>query len=356
MPSLLDDLKKAIADGPKPLIVCGAGVSKAANPNAPDWRALIEAGIERVVAFGLADEGGGVRQRQALQGDASEWIGAADRVTDKLGGEGHAEFRTWLEDQLGELKAERPDLLEALKELARAGCLLSTTSYDGMLGDALALPVIAWTDHARVLKYLNGERKGVLHLHGYWDAPETVILGTKSYQQQVTDERRNFLQGLASLTRPTLFVGCSADGLNDPDFSRLRDWLGGWKDSLQRRYWLVSRRAGLKPDLGSGLFPIEYGAHADLPKFLRDLAPGPPPGTGSTSSGGSATSGGTPSSTTIARPARSDPPTLDFGRLPETAYERLVGREAELRRLDEAWSDPATNIISLVAEGGAGKS
>jgi AAA ATPase domain/TIR domain len=42
--------------------------------------------------------------------------------------------------------------------------------------------------------------------------------------------------------------------------------------------------------------------------------------------------------------------------LPETAYERLVGREAELKRLDEAWADAKTNILSLVAEGGAGKS
>src|SRR5229473_5584148 len=42
--------------------------------------------------------------------------------------------------------------------------------------------------------------------------------------------------------------------------------------------------------------------------------------------------------------------------LPETAYERLVGREAELKRLDEAWPDAKTNILSLVAEGGAGKS
>jgi tetratricopeptide (TPR) repeat protein len=42
--------------------------------------------------------------------------------------------------------------------------------------------------------------------------------------------------------------------------------------------------------------------------------------------------------------------------LPETAYERLVGREAELERLDEAWADAKTNIISLIAEGGAGKS
>jgi TIR domain/AAA ATPase domain len=42
--------------------------------------------------------------------------------------------------------------------------------------------------------------------------------------------------------------------------------------------------------------------------------------------------------------------------LPETGYERLVGRDAELTRLDQAWSDEKTNILSLIAEGGAGKS
>jgi hypothetical protein len=42
--------------------------------------------------------------------------------------------------------------------------------------------------------------------------------------------------------------------------------------------------------------------------------------------------------------------------LPETAYERLVGRDAELESLDDAWADRKTNILSLVAEGGAGKS
>jgi tetratricopeptide (TPR) repeat protein len=47
---------------------------------------------------------------------------------------------------------------------------------------------------------------------------------------------------------------------------------------------------------------------------------------------------------------------IDCARLPETAYERLVGRDVELKRLDEAWADRNTNILSLVAEGGAGKS
>src|SRR4029077_9902125 len=33
-----------------------------------------------------------------------------------------------------------------------------------------------------------------------------------------------------------------------------------------------------------------------------------------------------------------------------------VGREAELKHLDDAWTDSKTNIVSLIAEGGAGKS
>jgi hypothetical protein len=42
--------------------------------------------------------------------------------------------------------------------------------------------------------------------------------------------------------------------------------------------------------------------------------------------------------------------------LPETGYEKLVGRDNELVALDAAWTDPNSNIMSLVAQGGAGKS
>jgi tetratricopeptide (TPR) repeat protein len=58
--------------------------------------------------------------------------------------------------------------------------------------------------------------------------------------------------------------------------------------------------------------------------------------------------------TQVIPPAR--PPLVHIAGLPETGYERLVGRDAELKRLDEAWADRNTNILSLVAEGGAGKS
>jgi len=50
------------------------------------------------------------------------------------------------------------------------------------------------------------------------------------------------------------------------------------------------------------------------------------------------------------------PSIVDYGRLPETPYKTLVGRDAELKQLDDAWNDDNTRIISLVGWGGAGKS
>ena len=49
------------------------------------------------------------------------------------------------------------------------------------------------------------------------------------------------------------------------------------------------------------------------------------------------------------------PEDISIGRLPITGA-HLFGREAELMRLDQAWADPETNVISLVAWGGVGKS
>jgi tetratricopeptide (TPR) repeat protein len=49
------------------------------------------------------------------------------------------------------------------------------------------------------------------------------------------------------------------------------------------------------------------------------------------------------------------PSIVDYGRLPETPYKKLVGRDRELKQLDDAWADEKTRIISLVAWGGAGK-
>lgn len=54
--------------------------------------------------------------------------------------------------------------------------------------------------------------------------------------------------------------------------------------------------------------------------------------------------------------ASSTPDPLDIDRLPDTPNQKLVGRAAELAVLDAAWASPGTHIVSLIAEGGVGKS
>ncbi len=46
---------------------------------------------------------------------------------------------------------------------------------------------------------------------------------------------------------------------------------------------------------------------------------------------------------------------IDIQRLPQTGFE-LFGRQKELELLDEAWDSEQTNVVSLVAYGGVGKS
>ena len=50
--------------------------------------------------------------------------------------------------------------------------------------------------------------------------------------------------------------------------------------------------------------------------------------------------------------ATTAPTLIDIGGLPETGYERLVGREKELAKLDAAWADNKVNILSLIAGAG----
>jgi tetratricopeptide (TPR) repeat protein len=107
--------------------------------------------------------------------------------------------------------------------------------------------------------------------------------------------------------------------------------------------------AGIKPGVSTPggqapqTTPSPGGAQAGVPASLRDSGEGggdPVPGV--------ETPGYTP-------PSLRDSPRLDLGRLP-TAGPYLIGRETELARLDAAWEDPNTRILTLVAFGGTGKS
>jgi hypothetical protein len=322
---LWGEIKKAIQDAVrKPLVICGAGVSiHATDGTAPSWAALIQSGIKRVTDLdaGAADWAAQSRDELTANPSTANWIAIADDVTEKLGGLNNAEFSSWLGTAVGQIVSVRNDLLEAVLAL---GCPVATTNYDDIFVKASGREPITWDDYAGTHQFLHGERDGILHLHGHWRRPKSVVLGSKSYDAHTSNLRREMLQRMAAIERPSLFIGCSEDGLSDPDFSRLDSFLAEWQDVAPRRYWFIrhDKTAGAPPppDHSKRLFPVVFGSsHDDLAPMLRTLAP------------------------QTAMPSR--PPKPD----------RCFGREDDEKEVVAALTSGASTPVILLGPGGVGK-
>ena len=102
---------------------------------------------------------------------------------------------------------------------------LATTNYDDLLAAVTSRSPVTWRDGSQVERVLRGDDEGIMHLHGFWKEPETVILGICSYEQILGDEHAQTMQRALAGMRTLLFIGCG-DGLSDPNFGKLRDWIG----------------------------------------------------------------------------------------------------------------------------------
>lgn len=276
---LLNDLREAIASSQRrPLIICGAGVSVAATDGAaPSWSALIASGIARVESLDPDEEAWATYSRSRLsKNKPSEWIKVADELTERLGGSRNAEFSEWIEHEVGHLDVKSSEILDALKGL---GCPIATTNYDNILSSSLGIPAITWEEPEQVHRFLSDKFRAILHLHGHWHKPSTIILGSASYDALEKNEKRKVLLQFASLDRPALYIGCSGDGLSDPDFTHVADFIKEWQQTAPRSYWIVKKSQryegkSLSSSDNPRLFPISFGeAYGDLPQFLNSISP-----------------------------------------------------------------------------------
>src|ERR1051326_7155712 len=128
---LFEDLKRAVAVG-RVAVVAGSGVSLQVTNNAPcaSWTGLLKHGAR------------------------------------------HCDLEALLTPLID---TEDVDAMHGL------GGIVATTNYDDLLTRDRGLTPVPWTKHAKVMDVLYGERPGVIHLHGYFDDPESVVLGVESY-------------------------------------------------------------------------------------------------------------------------------------------------------------------------------
>jgi tetratricopeptide (TPR) repeat protein len=335
---LFKDLRSMIASG-QVLAVVGAGVSVGATGGAAtaSWTGLLHDGASRAEEVGqgrLPPGWLGMIRPLIDSGDLGMMLSSAELITEALGGPGGGEYRRWLRESVGQLRCEvDSSVLEALISM---GVPLATTNYDGLLEEVSGLPPVSWRDGARVQRVLRGGEKGILHLHGWWREPESVVLGIRSYEAVLGDATTQAFQRAIASLHSLLFVGFGA-GLADPNFGALRAWLAKSLSGMEYRHFRLCRSKELvalnkEHEPGERIIPLSYGnSHTDLAPFLRSLA-----------------SSEISSPTGVATSTGSTPVGLPFAPI-------CVGRASEVDRLVAAMLASPPRPVPILGAPGIGK-
>jgi tetratricopeptide (TPR) repeat protein len=275
--ALRDDLIERVEAGDVIWIV-GTGVSVGATARDPlaSWAGLLHSGLDRARELGrLADKAAQQLHEHVDSDDLDLLLGAAEIVSTKLGAPKDGEWSRWLRDTVGQLTVQQPVVLEALCAL---GGVLATTNYDDLLVDVSGLPPVTWRDGAEVERALRGDAHGVVHLHGHWAKPESVILGIRDYARVLGDAHAQAMQQAIRSSRTLVFVGCGY-GLHDPNFGALLRWSEQVFAGSEYRHYRLARTEDVTAARAQHpgeqrIAVLDYGPHfEDLGPFLRGLLP-----------------------------------------------------------------------------------
>lgn len=253
MPPLSPELKQLakLLDKPRPqvLVVVGTGVAMGATdqPHA-SWLGLLKRGIRHLAQKQFQPQWG-IELEASLDAGFSPFhletaLRHAELVEEALNMPNEKAFAQWLESAfanfktLNEEKAKAP--LEVLRDLHEAGALLLTTNYDSLLTDITGVPPVTWEEHADFHRVMTRQKAGILHIHGHWERPSSIVLGRTSYNRVVADEDLQQLFRALWLDWTWVYVGCG-DGLDDPNLGRLLEWGRRWGVSALPDFFLAQR-------------------------------------------------------------------------------------------------------------------
>ncbi|HEV7771354.1 MAG TPA: SUMF1/EgtB/PvdO family nonheme iron enzyme [Solirubrobacterales bacterium] len=276
----INELREQLAQG-RVVAVVGTGFSGAATGGevgVATWQGLLCNGFEYCGDDGsprlpAADQE--LCRKMVETGEVDLMLAAASVIESRLGAPAKSQWRWWLNGSVGKMRCTDFRLLEAIRGL---GVPIVTTNYDSLLEErknASPLPAFTWRSPAKCVEVLNGEREGVVHLHGWWDEPESVVLGIRSYEAVLKAEPAQEIQRALGRFNSLLFIGYGA-GLSDPNFAPLLKWFGDDQAPNHRHYILLPGNELERADEFGTIRPIGYGPNFDfLPKLIESLVSEP---------------------------------------------------------------------------------
>ncbi|MEA2237819.1 MAG: hypothetical protein QOC81_2543 [Thermoanaerobaculia bacterium] len=272
-------------DEPRVLVAVGAGVSiGATGASHASWLGLLKHGVKHLVETEVFTSKQGDRLSETLDSAFSPFdlhaaLNHAELVEQNLKTPDTLAFARWLEAAFSDFRVlpERSETLGAIRDLQQSGALMLTTNYDSLLSEVTGLPPVTWEEHDEFLQVVRRQRRGVLHVHGHWQRPSSIVLGKSSYDRNAADEDFQDLFRILWLEQSWLYVGFG-DGLADPNLGRLLEWGKRWNKNAPSDYFLAKSEQAIaltdRPDKPASLICIGYQDHdSDLPSLLQSLTP-----------------------------------------------------------------------------------
>jgi len=273
---LREELVNAVADH-KALLIVGTGVSVSATRGVEtaSWVGLIQSGVDRVrdLRPDLPDRWANDIKRMLRSRDVDDLIVAAERVTTELRRMPGQHFEKWLEDAIGQLSVKDPSLLQSIADLRAPIC---TTNYDTLIDQHLGLVPVTWQDGSQMQEALRETGTSLVHLHGVWSEPDSVVFGYRSYSDLLNHAAAQALIRALGAFHSLVFIGMG-DGLSDPNFSRLMSWFKETLPADRNPPLILLREDAVKRSYKEivqvGVLPVSYGPrYEDLAIYLADLA------------------------------------------------------------------------------------
>jgi len=228
-----DELKQRIAKR-RAVFFVGAGVSaRATNNPVATWCGLLEDGVRFCEEhIGGLRPGWADRVRADIgSADPDDMLVAAEKITRKLASS--VNLRAWLRASIGNFQPITRDVLEAIAAL---NLPIMTTNYDRLLEEVTGQFPINWQEDDRVRSVLVDNEPGIVHVHGWFEVPESIILDIRSYERIINSEFMSFALKDVAFNKSIIFVGFGS-GLDDPNFNRLRLWIRKVLSNVTTRHY-----------------------------------------------------------------------------------------------------------------------
>lgn len=279
--ALKAELAQRVATG-QTLVVIGSGVSSAVSRgnSVASWKGLIINGVHRCIELGAggADPAWGEIQEQLLaRNTMDDLLGVAEQVSRRLGWKPadpcNADWNAWLRDTVGSITVQQGDLVEAVRNL---NAPIATLNYDSLLFDFTGKPVVTWQQAEQWLPIIQGTDQAIIHLHGHWRQPSSVVLGIRSYDSMMGKDLTQHMQRALVTFRSLLFIGCNGT-LEDPNFHTLLNWMRDCLAGVEQSHFLLSR-SGDPISISESLLrdtcirSLAYGdSYSDLLPYIQSL-------------------------------------------------------------------------------------